>query len=364
MTDQRATLIDELESAAACGDLARRAETLRHVADLFIQGSGTFSEEHLHLFDDVMQRLIDKVEISARALLSVRLASISDAPSNTVRALAQDESIAVAGPVLSTSERLDTKDLVYGASNHSQSHLLAISGRKQLNSEITDVLLERGDQQVVRGTVGNSGAEFSEFGYSAMVHKAQHDENLAISVWCRPDIPRRSLIQLFRDSSAAVQSLFEAQDPKKSHLIRAAVAKASSKLMMESRTTSAFHAEAASNVQRLFADGKLDEKHLVLFAMSGDFDGTSVALSLLANLPIDLIERVFVQSRIEQLLVILKALDVSWTTARAVILLISGPSPVARDETEHAFVTFSRLQPKTAKTAIRFYRLREQATAN
>jgi hypothetical protein len=157
--------------------------------------------------------------------------------------------------------------------------------------------------------------------------------------------------------------LFEAQDPKKSHLIRAAVAKASSKLMTESRTTSASHAEAASNVQRLFADGELDEKHLVLFAMSGDFDGTSVALSLLSNLPIELIERVFVQSRIEQLLVILKALDVTWTTARAIIFLISGPSPVATDETEHAFGTFSRLQPKTAKTAIQFYRLREQAKA-
>jgi len=364
MTDQRATLIDELENAAACGDLARRAETLRHVADLFIQGSGTFSDEHLNLFDDVMQRLIDKVELSARALLSVRLASIPDAPLDTVRALAQDESIAVAGPVLSGSGRLETSDLVEGARSFGQSHLLAIAMRKTLSSEITDVLLERGDQQVVRGTVCNSGAAFSEFGYSTMVQKAKHDENLAMSVWCRSDIPRRVLIQLFRDSSAAVQIMFEAQDPRKSHLIREAVAKASGKLLRESRTTSASHAEAASNVQKLFAAGKLDEAHLVKFATSGDFDATSVALSLLSDLPIELIERVVVQSRLEQLLVILKALDVTWATAKAIILLISESCPVANDEIEHAFVTFNRLQPKTAKTAIQFYRLREKATAD
>jgi Uncharacterised protein conserved in bacteria (DUF2336) len=134
--------------------------------------------------------------------------------------------------------------------------------------------------------------------------------------------------------------------------------------MTVSRTTSAAHAEAFSNVKGLFATGDLDETHLAGYATSGDFDGTSVALSLLSDLPIELIERVFVQSRLEQLLVILKALDVTWATAKAIILLRSEPSPVASEEIEHAHETFARLQPKTAKTAIQFYRLREQATAN
>jgi len=364
MTDQQTALLEELEVAAANGDIARRAETLRHVADLFIHGSGRFTDEHIDLFDDVMRRLVESVEVSARALLARQLAAVADAPRNTIRALALDDAIIVAGPVLSTSERLEDADLVCGAKAGSQAHLLAISTRSTLNSRVTDVLLERGDQQVVRGTVGNSGAAFSDFGYSTIIAKAQNDENLSMSVWCRPDIPRRVLVKLFKQSSAAVQSLFESKDPQRSRLIREAVRDASSRLMAESRSSSAIHAEALSNVQKLHTMGKLDEARLAEFAAAGDFDGTSVALSLLADLPIDLIERVFVQSRLEQLLVILKALDLTWETAKATIMLMSESSPLASDEMEQAFEAFARLQPSTAITAIRFYRLRELATSN
>ena len=90
-------LLDELQSTLAHGTVARRVETLRRVTDLFINGAVDFSDEQVGLFDDVFQCLIDHIETSAKTLLANRLAPIETAPPLTIRALAFDDVIEVAG---------------------------------------------------------------------------------------------------------------------------------------------------------------------------------------------------------------------------------------------------------------------------
>src|ERR1700692_4619977 len=106
------SLLDELQTTLAHGTVARRVETLRRVTDLFINGAVDFSDEQIGLFDDVFQCLMLHIEASARALLADRLASIDSAPPLTIRALAFDDLIEVAAPVLSRSERLDDDTLI------------------------------------------------------------------------------------------------------------------------------------------------------------------------------------------------------------------------------------------------------------
>src|SRR6201989_3683203 len=98
-------LLDELQATLAHGTVARRVETLRRVTDLFISGAVDYSDAQVGLFDDVFQCLIAHLEVSARALLSSRLAPIDTAPPRTIRTLAFDDAIEVAGPVLSQSGR-------------------------------------------------------------------------------------------------------------------------------------------------------------------------------------------------------------------------------------------------------------------
>ena len=76
-----------------------------------------------------------------------------------MRALAFDNAIDVAGPILIKSEQLDDPTLVENASEKSQEHLLAISRRRSLSESVTDVLVTRGDQQVLLSAVGNEGAK-------------------------------------------------------------------------------------------------------------------------------------------------------------------------------------------------------------
>ena len=208
----RQSLIDELEAAFAGRDIDARVDILRRVTDLFVVGSEQFGGEQLSLFDDVMCRLIDEIGRSARAAFGERLAPIANAPPMVSRKLALDDSIDVAGPLLQRSEQLDDETLIAGAMTKSQQHLLAISRRTQLSEGVTDVLVERGDRQVVVSAAANNGAKFSEFGYSKLVLRSESDGELALSVWSRPEVPREHLLALFAIASDAVRLQFEAAD--------------------------------------------------------------------------------------------------------------------------------------------------------
>ena len=197
------SLLDELQSTLAHGTVARRVETLRRVTDLFINGAVDYSDEQVGLFDDVFQCLIDHIETSAKMLLANRLAPIDTAPPLTIRALAFDDVIEVAGPVLSQSMRLDDKTLIENARSKSQAHLMAISTRRTLSGAVTDVLVQRGNDEVIQSTVNNPGAEFTERGFTRLVNRADGDDNLTTSIGLRPSVPRHLYLKLLAKASAA-----------------------------------------------------------------------------------------------------------------------------------------------------------------
>src|SRR6266852_168344 len=106
------SFIPELEEVLQNGSPRRRAEALERITALFLDGASRFNEDHVRLFDDVFVRLIDEIELKARAELANRLAPVGNAPAEVVSRLAKDNDISVAGPVLQQSRRLAESDLV------------------------------------------------------------------------------------------------------------------------------------------------------------------------------------------------------------------------------------------------------------
>ncbi|MFY9684552.1 MAG: hypothetical protein WAJ88_02040, partial [Pseudolabrys sp.] len=76
----RQSLIDELEAAILQRNIASRAEILRRITDLFAAGSVNFGSEQTSLFDDVMGRLVNEIDHSARAAFGERIAMLSNTP--------------------------------------------------------------------------------------------------------------------------------------------------------------------------------------------------------------------------------------------------------------------------------------------
>ena len=360
MTVQQ-SMIDELEAAIAPSGVARRAEMLRRVTDLFLLGSSQFSEDEIELFDDVMGRLCVEIETAARVALAARLADVPNAPRRLMHKLAQDDAHDVAAPVLTKSNRLEDDGLIEIARTKGQGHLLAISNRDALSDALTDVLIERGDQAVVLSTVKNPGARFSESSYSELVTRSGADDRLAVGMWLRADMPRHHLLRLFAEASEIARVKLEAADPRRATAIREIVAEVTDRIQTTARTQSREYQIASALVQSLHRANQLGNAKLQEFADAGKLHETIVALSLMCDLPISVIERSVIQDRGELVLILSKSIGLGWETTRSIILL-RGRGCAPKD-LEDMLANFAKLKPETAQKALRFYRLREQSTA-
>ena len=357
------TLIDELEDAITKQNLSKRAAVLRRVTDLFVQSGTGFSEEQIAMFDDVMSRLVVAIDTSARVQFGNLLARHANAPSKTSRILALDDEIAVAGPILKHSRCLDEATLVEGALTKSQEHLLAISERDSISEAVTDVLLERGNNEVVVNAAGNAGAKFSEFGCSKLVARSTEDRAIALRVWLRPDIPRHHLLRLFASATEAVQRQLEVADRQKVQLYRYIVAQAKSQIQTQIREGSVDYAKAKPHVEALYRSGELTDKCVMSFASEDKFDELTIALSLLGDLPVGHIERAFVHDHADHLLVIAKAIGLSWETVRAILAMRASNDSEAGRNIGKDHTSFMKLRQSTAMSALQFYRLRARAEA-
>jgi uncharacterized protein (DUF2336 family) len=355
-------LIEELEGAIASKGVSHRADMLRRVTDLFATVSEGFDDRQVALFDDVMGRLIGDVDSSVRVAMAQRLAPIAKAPATIIRTLALDEAIEVAGPVLAMSERVDEDTLIISAKTRSQNHLLAISRRPVLGEAVTDVLVTRGGHEVAVNVAANPGAKFSDFGYSRLVERSENDEELAVRIWMRPETPRQHLLKLVMIASAAVQRRLETSDRRHAHVFNDLVAEARDQILAQERERSAQYATTRGRLVAQHEEGRLIEADVVAFARARKFDEVAIALSLMAELPIGLVERAIVDDRSEQVLVIGKAIGAAWDTVRAILQLKTDPGSGTRPDVEQCAASFARLQTETAKKALQFYRLRELTT--
>jgi uncharacterized protein (DUF2336 family) len=346
-------LIQELDNAVANGTPARRAEILTRITDVFVAGSDSYSTNQIELFDDVFVRIAAVIELSARTMLAKRLAKMPRAPSMISRVLASDDEIDVAGPVLEY-QRLDNETLVATARTKSQKHLLAISRRSSLDEAVTDVLVERGDQPVVLSTASNPAARFSDKGYTTLVKRSAGDDELTTRVALRPDIPREHLLRLLVRASHAVQIKLEAAHPSIANMIQSAVAEAATMILDESSTLSRDYVEARAHVELLHSAGRLGENQVAIFAAANQFEETAVALAVLCGLPIEAVDRAMIQDRPDAVLVMGKAIGMSWQTIRAILRMCAGAPGISPGELEQCHTTFSRLKPATARQVIEF----------
>jgi uncharacterized protein (DUF2336 family) len=355
------SLLDELQSTLAHGTVARRVETLRRVTDLFINGAVEFSNDQIGLFDDVFQCLIVHIETAAKALLAKRLAPIPCAPPLTIRALAFDDLIEVAAPVLSQSERLDDDALIETARNKSQAHLMAISTRKVLSGAVTDVLVLRGNDEVIQSTVNNPGAEFSERGFTRLVNRAEGDDNLATCIGLRPTIPRHLYLKLIAKASATVRARLEAANPPLAADVSTAVREATRLARSAPSAISRETAIAHALVKSLFEDGRLDEHQVTTFAEAGKFDEANAALAALANVSVAIAESMMVETRAEGVMILAKVSGMSWSTVRAIINMRDQLSGTERSDLVSCKATYERLRPSTAQQVLRFHRMQQTA---
>src|SRR3954447_26990708 len=208
------SLLPGFDDIVKNGDPKRRSEAARKISELFLRGAAQFKPAHVDLFDGILTGLVPHTEPAARAELAERLSVLGNAPPMLVDLLAREDEIAIAGPLLRRSPAIGEPTLIEIARMRGQGHLLAISERPILPFGVTDVIVRRGDREVVRRVAANAGARFSSSGYSSLIKRACDDGVLTLSVGQRDDISTPQLKELLAGSADIVRRrLFEVARP-------------------------------------------------------------------------------------------------------------------------------------------------------
>ena len=355
------SLLQELDDAVSRGSPESRLRALWHTTDVLI--AGTYTEDQIWTFGDVIERLASEIEVAARTQLAKRLAHTDNAPIKIINKLAFDDSIDVAGPILRHSERLDVRTLVDNVRTKSQSHLLAISKRKSIAIPVTDELVVRGNQEVVSSVATNNGARFSDIGFLHMIKRSERDSILAEQLGLRKDIPRHLFQQLIAKASDDVKKKLARERPDIASQILSSVTDVTGALHSKFGPASKNYFAAKRVVARKHQYGNLTENSILEYARSRKVEETTVGLSLLCSLPVDVVERALIENNREMTLILAKALDFSWETTMSLLFLHAKDHRIAARDLDGMSEEFIRLNPQTCRSVLEFYRSRKNAAA-
>jgi len=361
------SIVDEVDAAIHAGSAEKRLETIKRVTDLFLLSAGTFNGEQIELFDNVLERLIRTIEIRAVADISARmalaemssqLASVAQAPPAVVRRLADNDEIAIAGPVLAESARLSAEDLVEIAETKGEPHLLAVSGRWWLKEVVTDALLARRYPKVSRRIVNNPGARISAAGFAIVLEQAESDPELAVDTGIRLDLPPELRQQLLRNATEAVRSRLLSRAPP--HLfeeIRNSIAAVSAGVNREMSKRHDF-ATAKRLMALLKEKGELNEATLLAFARERKYEETVAALAELSKSTIEVIRPLMQSLRDDGVLIPCKVAGLGWETVHAVLDSRFAAGRMAPHELAKAERQFAELTMEQAQRLLRFWQVR------
>lgn len=353
------SLIPGLDEIVKCGDPRRRGEIASAIAALFFQDAARLRPELVDLFDNLLIDLVPHAELVSRVDLAERFSRLDNAPPHLVGQLARENEIMVAGPVLRRSPVLDDAALVEIARLKGQGHLLAMTERPTLSMQITDVLVERGDRDVVRRAAGNAGAAFSPGGYSELIKRASQDGVLTLKIGQREDLSGEHLKELLVGTLDVIRRrLSSVVNPARQVEIKRAMT-AIEEAALPAGPRRDFSA-AQRTVLALHRGGHLGESALLGFAKAHKYEESIATLSAMSGVKLTILDRLVAGDRYDPILILGRVLNLGWPTVRALVLMWYGPQRMPADtDLEQARVNFTRLMPTTAERVANFWRNRQ-----
>ena len=324
---------------------------------MFLQGAASFRPDHIDLFDGVLTSLVPHAELDARIDLAERLAPLANAPRHLVGKLAREDDGASAGPLLRRSPGIDDQVLVEIANAKGQGHLLAMAERSRLSTALTDVIVRRGDRDVVRCAAGNAGAAFSDDSFANLVRRASQDGVLTLKIGRRDDLPPEHLKSLLAGSIDVIRRrLFDVAKPDRQAEIKLAMNEIE---VVIAQVEGRDFAAAQRAILALHRAGELNEAAVLGFAKAFKYEESVAALAAMTGVKIVTLDRLIAGDRYDPILIASKTIGFEWPTVRALIMMRLGPNRVPSPaDIEGARVNFVRLMPSTAQRVVDFWKSR------
>lgn len=346
--------LEELIALARDPSGSQRHALLKRLTDLFLTDPGEHSDTETSLYGEVMNALAFKLEERARQELAINLSNVTAAPADLVRNLARD-AIEVARPLLEDSTALLHKDLVEIAEQMGQEHLRAIVRRDELDEELSAVIAQRGEDDVVANLVKNPGARLSKPTMKHVVSRAKTSEVLHEPLATREDLPGDVLAELFAFVSDEVRrKIIANRSDEVVGDLHAAIA------YMKTSVRSAGPSQAELYIDRIAQNGTLSERKILQLLGQGAVPEFVAGLARLMLVETEAVRRAISDQTGKGLAILCKAGGLKRATFRHIAgspRLFHKRSP---GELSRIVSIYDRLDEGEAQRVLRFWRDRKE----
>jgi uncharacterized protein (DUF2336 family) len=319
-----------------------RRQLLNAVTDLFLLDAEPSELAKAH-YGEIAVHSLSTLESADRKDYADQVAAAPSLPRDVAVTLAGDSDADVARLVLKLSPVLTDADLAAIAVSQSQHHLVAIAERAQLPEGLTDILVQRGDRDVLQTVSSNEGAAFSKGGFDRLLQRGGDDPEIAGALSRRRDLtPKRAQRVLH-----IVNQLSGSGDAAGTNAARS-LAREARKQRFEVRQLVADLAagrRALDDVVTMLAE---EDRAYHLAEVFGQAAGISTEQAL----------RVLMQRDVSGVAVACRSLDLGPDAFRALLELRGRRLYFSSRDLDDALAGYKRLDAATAERTMRFLKLK------
>ncbi|OHC73767.1 MAG: hypothetical protein A3G18_05160 [Rhodospirillales bacterium RIFCSPLOWO2_12_FULL_58_28] len=356
MTDKRAHLESLARLAVENSDEGRQ-QLLREVTDLFMEAPQFLNEKEISYFGEIMGRIVVDVETKVRQHLAERISTVSNAPGDLIRSLANDK-IEVALPVLVNSDALKDDELIQIVKKQSQEHLKAISMRTSVNEKVTDALVVRGNDSVLETLAGNDGARFSRDGIETIVERAKSNDSLNKTLVARNDTPDDMAKEIFwRVSWAMREQILNAGGNMDKAEVDALMKETEQWFIAQGSDKNPDPAE--SFIIRKEKLNQLDNGFLLQLLRQDKVPEFVAGLGRLAKIDIGTARQTAFDPTGEKLAIVCKAVEMNYDMFGETLILTNFDGARSNEDNEALLRIYDGLPLHVAQRAMRFLRTRK-----
>lgn len=335
----------------------KRRELLREVTDLFFDRTGQRSLAEEKLFDDILVQVAAEMEQEVLAELAAKLAPHADAPKRLTRKMA-GAAIEIAEPLLRQSAALDEATLVDVARHQSQAHLVAISQRSALSSQVSDLIVERGTDETIEVLLNNQQAQLSRAAFEKVTDRMADGSKLHASFVNRKDVPLDLLNEVFIVVERNLRDrILERNQAASSAEVEAAMSVARSRIAQNHGALPADYSQAEVYISQRKAQRTLNGPLLVTLLREKKMTHFLVALAELSGVDFGTVQMFWTRQDLDGLATICRASSID----RAVFVtlaMLNSASPNGMAQVERFGRLYQDVPQEAAQRAVRFWKVR------
>ena len=338
-----------------------------NITDLFLSNEGRLNEHERALMGSILCKLISSVERSIRVQMSKKLALEPNIPSELMLFLANDH-IDVAVHVLKEYEMLVDKDLLEIIRNRTDAHRMAIAIRSTVSADVCDELIIESSDDVIEQLIKNSGAEISKSALKYLVLESKTVDHFQEPLLNREDLPSNLAHKMYWWVSVKLRSKILRKFKISEGLLDDLIETSTFASIRQDTKISSVMEKALELALRLSYEKKLNVNFILKILRQEKINLAIASFSILINLNINLIWRIFREKTGESLAVICKTLDIERNEFTSLYLLLqqvrSGSKIQATSLLTSVLEMYDELNVKDASNVVEFWRKDEQCKNN